>query len=187
MKPSALHIGGAVVVLLLVGAIVYLGNRIFTGERLGPAGTEALGDEPIGVEIRTLTLYFGDRDSPALVPERRDIPSHSDLSSDLADLFDDLAAGPTGNLVPVLPQGTRVRHVFVDGTGTVYVDFSRELVTAFPGGLSRELLLLRSIARTVTANYEGLSRLQILVNGSAVPSLGGHFDISRPLTLSEWG
>lgn len=187
LRPTRSRVIGALLVLVLLGAMALIGNRLFTRERLGAAGTEALGDEPVGLEIRTLTLYFGVADSVALGAERRDIPSHSDLSRDLADLFDDLAAGPATDLVPLLPKGTRVRHVFLDGSGTVYVDFTGELVTGFQGGLSRELLLVRSIARTLTANSTGISRLQILVNGRAVPSLGGHIDLSRPLTLSEWG
>jgi germination protein M len=185
LSPS--RVVAAVALLVLVGTMAWIGNRLFTQERLGPAGTEALGDEPIGVEVRTLTLYFGVPDSVELGAERRDIPSGAGLGRDLASLFDDLASGPATDLVPLIPKGTRVRHVFLDASGTVYVDFTRELVTGFQGGLSRELLLVRSIARTLTVNYTGISRLQILVNGRAVPSLGGHIDLSRPLTLSDWG
>ena len=186
-KLSPSRVVAAVALLALVGSLAWIGNRLFTQERLGAAGTEALGDEPIGVEVRTLTLYFGVRDSVELGSERRDIPSGGDLGRDLVHLFDDLASGPATDLVPLIPKGTRVRHVFLDASGTVYVDFTRELVTGFQGGLSRELLLVRSIARTLTVNYTSISRLQILVNGRAVPTLGGHIDLSRPLTLSDWG
>lgn len=188
MKPTAARVTGAVVVLVLLIAIAVVGNRIFTRERLGPAGTEAPGEEPIGLEIRTLTLYFGARDSVALVAERRDLPSHSDLSGDLAETFDDLAAGPTSAAsLALVPEGTRVRHVFVDGAGTVYVDFTGEFLTGMKGGLSEELMLIRSIARTLSVNYAGLSHLQILVDGRVVDVLGGHLDLSRPLPLSKWG
>jgi hypothetical protein len=183
---SHVRIAGAVLVLVLLVAIAVLGNRIFTAERRGPAGTEALGDEPLGLEIRTLTLYFGARDSVALAAERRDIQARPDLTGNLSGMMADLAAGPLTDLVPVIPAGTRVRHVFVDPAGTVYIDFSGEIQSGLDGGLSHELMVIRSIARTMTVNFTGLNRLQILVDGRIVPSLGGHLDTSRPLALAEW-
>lgn len=174
-------------ILALLVTIGYLGNRIFTRERQGPAGATAPGEEPEGIEFRTVTLYFGDPDSVGLVAERRDVLARPDQAGNLAGALEDLAAGPTTALVPLFPAGTRVRHVFLDGSsGTVYIEFSRELLGGPAGGLSRELMLVRSIARTLSANFPGLSRFQILVEGRAVPALGGHLDTGRPLLLSEW-
>lgn len=180
------RIAWAAAVLALLLAIGFLGNRIFTRERQGAAGTEALGEEPEGIEFRTVTLYFGDPDSVGLSAERRDVLARSDLAGNLTGALEDLAAGPLTRLVPTLPPGTRVRHVYLDGSGTVYVDFSGELLAGPAGGLSRELLAVCSIARTLSANFSGLSRFQILVEGRAVPTLGGHLDTGRPLRLSEW-
>ena len=184
MTPGRIVGGVAVLVLLL--AIGFLGNRIFTRERPGAAGTEAPGEESEGIEFRTVTLYFGDPDSVGLSAERRDVLARSDQAGNLTGALEDLAEGPMTGLVPTFPPGTRVRHVFLDGSGTVTMDFSRELLAGPAGGLSRELMVLRSIARTLSANFSGLSRFQLLVEGRAVPSLGGHLDTGRPLLLSEW-
>jgi len=186
VKTVTAKVAGAALVLLLLVAIAILGNWIFTRERLGPAGTEAVGDEPPGVEIRTMTLYFGSPDSVALTAERRDVPAGSNLSANVAAMFEDLAQGPMSEAIEVLPRGTRVRHVFVDKEGTAYVDFSREIMSGLGGGLSREVTLYRSLARSLSVNFSGLTRLQVLVEGRVVPTLGGHLDAGRPLVLSEW-
>ena len=176
----------AAVVLALLAGIGIIGNRLFTEEKRGPAGTEVTGDEPLGIELRTVTLYFGAPDSISLTPERRDVPARSDMAGNLTGALEDLAAGPLGPLVPTLPQGTRVMHVFLDGEGTAYVDFSPDFLVGMDGSLSREVMAIRSIARTLAANFTGLTRLQILVEGRIVPTLGGQLDLTRPLELSEW-
>ncbi len=176
---------GVLLVLLVTTGI--LGNRVFR-ERRGPAGTTVVsGDEPAGVAFRTLTLYFGSRDSTGLAAERRDVLAGTHMSQDVVEALEGLAEGPMTDLVPLLPSGTHVKHVFIDAAGLAYVDFSSEIVDGFRGaGLSRELLAVRSMALTLRVNFSALQALQILVDGRPVPTLGGHLDTSGPLALSEW-
>jgi hypothetical protein len=174
-------------IAILLLSIGFLGNQVFREGRQGPAGTVASGDEPSGAAFRTLTLYFGDPASGVLAAERRDIIPGADTAEDVAAAVDDLILGPTGDLIPTLPPDARVRHVFVGPGGIVYLDFNGDLLTGLSGGgLSRELLALRSLARTLKSNFDGLERLQILVEGRVIPTLAGHLDVGSPLRLSEW-
>jgi hypothetical protein len=71
--------------------------------------------------------------------------------------------------------------VFVSRGGVVYVDLSGEASAGLPGGSLAEQLTVYSVVDTVVTNFPATSRVQILVNDSVVPSLGGHIDIGRPL------
>lgn len=181
------QVAGAAGVLLVLVAIAVFGNLLFRGERAGPAGTTEVGDERDGTEFRTVTLYFADPEGPDLAAERRDLLAGGDVSTLVAATIEALAAGPLGRLAPTLPGGTRIRNVFVDREGVVYVDFSGELAAGLRGaGLSQETMLLRSLARTLGVNFRGVRRLVLLVEGEPVSALAGYFDLSRPLVLSEW-
>lgn len=181
------QVAGAAGVLGVLIAIAVFGHLLFRGEQAGPAGTTEVGDESAGTEFRTVTLYFADPEGTGLAAERRDLLAGGDTSTLVAATIEALAAGPLGRLAPTLPRGTRIRNVFVDREGVVYIDFSGELAAGLRGaGLSEETLLLRSLARTLGVNFRGARRLVVLVQGEPVDALAGYFDLSRPLVLSEW-
>lgn len=178
---------GAAGVLLVLVAIAVFGHFLFREEQAGPAGTTELDDERAGTEFRTVTLYFADPEGTGLAAERRDLLAGGESSMLVATTIEALAAGSLGRLAPTLPRGTRIRGVFVDADGVVYVDFSRELAEGLEGaGLSEETMLLRSLSRTLGVNFRNLRRLVVLIDGHAVSALAGHFDLSRPIVLSEW-
>lgn len=82
-----------------------------------------------------------------------------------------------------LPPGTEVLGIaIVDGTATV--DFSEELRTGFRGGSDNEQLTVYSIVNTLTS-LPTIERVQILVEGSTISTLGGHHDISGPLVFDD--
>jgi spore germination protein GerM len=180
------RIAGAALVLLALFGIAFFGNRIFTEESHGPAGTATTDDEPDGILFRTYVLYFGDPDSVGVRPERRDALAQGDISAAVQSALEELVNGPLTELVPVMPQGTRIRHVFVGGDGTVYADFNRRLAEGLSGGLSRQSLFLRAVARTLTTNFSTLTRVQVLIDGETPGDLGGHLALDRPLPLAEW-
>jgi spore germination protein GerM len=87
--------------------------------------------------------------------------------------------------VAVLPAGTQVRSAYISGKDA-YVDFSSELKSGFSGGSTEEYLLIASVVRTVAENFPDISRVQILVEGKTMDSLGGHYEITEPLPVGEW-
>jgi len=144
-------------------------------------------ERPVETETgtKTVTLYFGAPDGSGLVEVNREMPVPSDPSALLAGVMRELASGPSGKVVAVLPSGTQVRSAYISGSDA-YVDFSSELKSGFSGGSTEEYLLIASIVRTVAENFPDISRVQILVEGKTVDSLGGHYEITEPLPVGEW-
>lgn len=173
-------------ILVLLVTIGFLGRQLFRGETGGSGGGEA-ADDGLGVGMQAVTLYFADPEGSDLATERRDLIVGTETSTLVAAALEALAQGPQERLGRIVPEGTRVRHVFVDRDGGVYADFTAELARGMAGaGLSQEILLIRSLARTLTVNFRGLKTLVILVDGRSVPTLGGRLDTGRPITLAEW-
>ena len=78
-----------------------------------------------------------------------------------------------------LPEGTKLLGVTAEGN-TARADFSAELVKNFPGGSTNEGVVLYSIVNTL-ASLPNIQRVQILVEGRSVETIGGHLDAGRPL------
>jgi hypothetical protein len=145
-----------------------------------PAPAPSAQGEGTARRIR-VRLYFEAPDRAGLLPEEREVVFSADLGRQLRTVVEELAKGSTSGLLPTLPPGTRVLEVFVSRGGVVYVDLSGEASSGLPGGSQAELLTVFSIVNTVVTNFPATSRVQILVNDSVVPSLGGHIDVGRPL------
>lgn len=174
---------GILVLLLLAGL---LGRSLFQGKPGGPGSGGAV-EEGIGVGMQAVTLYFADPEGADLATERRDLIVGARTQTLVEAALEALARGPDGRLARIVPEGTRVHHVFIDRDGAVYADFSEEMSRGMAdAGLSQEILLLRSLARTLSVNFRGLKSMVILVDGRPVPSLGGRIDTAQPLLLSEW-
>jgi len=151
-----------------------------------PAGEEPSvppadgGDAGTGRRI-SVRLYFEAPDREGLLPEEREVAFSPDLAGQLRTVVEELGKGSTTGLLPTLPPGTRVRDVFVEARGVACVNLSSEAASGLQGGSRAELLTVYSVVNTVVTNFPAVGRVQIVVNDQAVPSLGGHVDLSRPL------
>jgi Sporulation and spore germination len=84
-------------------------------------------------------------------------------------------------LVSAVPAGTTLRAVFITPDGEAYVDLSREVVAAHPGGTISELLSVYTLVNALTENLPAVTAVQVLVDGKEVDTLAGHVDLRRPL------
>lgn len=78
-----------------------------------------------------------------------------------------------------LPPETKVLSLYIEN-GLATVDFSQELSTKFVGGSQLESHLVSAIVFTLT-QFAEIERVQILLEGEKVESLGGHVNIDNPL------
>ena len=171
-----------IVCAILVTVVVMSKRRAELPEPVSPTP-----EQPAEAEAgtRAVVLYFGSADGSELVEVNREIPVPSDPSALLASVMRELATGPSDKGVAVLPAGTQVRSAYVSGTDA-YVDFSSELRSGFGGGSTQEYLLIASVVRTAAENFQDVSRVQILVEGKEIESLGGHYEIMEPLPVGDW-
>jgi spore germination protein GerM len=126
-------------------------------------------------------LYFEAPDREGLLPEEREVAFSPDLARQLRTVVEELARGSTTGLLATLPEGTRVLDVFVQARGVACVNLSAEAASGLPGGSRAELLTVYSVVNTIVTNFPAVGRVQIVVNDQAIPSLGGHVDLSRAL------
>jgi len=105
-------------------------------------------------------------------------------------LLDRLIRGPASKYFePVLPPNLGIHGIYiVDDEATI--DFSEDLPKGVQGGIIPEMLAVYSIVNTIVLNVEGVSRVQILIDGKIESTLKGEIDISVPLganlNLVKW-
>lgn len=131
------------------------------------------------VPQREVILYFGSMDGFSLVAEAREV-NDGDERQLITEIVRALGEGPRDELIPVLPQGTRLLGYDVQET-VATLDFSNALVAAHPGGSMSELLTIYGLANTLAVNFPHIRKVRILVEGRPVETLKGHVDLRQPI------
>lgn len=127
------------------------------------------------------TLFYASIEGDALIPIQRDVPLADDIEAQGRAILVSQLAPPPEPYVSAIPAGTTLRAFYVTERGDAFVDLSREVTTAHPGGSLTELLTVQSLVNAVTANLPAVQRVQIMVDGKEVDTIAGHVDVRRPL------
>lgn len=128
-----------------------------------------------------LTIWFVSRQEDALIAESRAVSPNLTVNDRAKAALRELVAGPTQEALRTLPAEVKVRELFIDDQGTAYVDFTEALSRQHPGGPWSEMLTIRSIVQTLTANVPDIKRVQFLIEGREADTLAGHLDIRGPI------
>jgi len=156
----------------VIAALVFL-KDVFT---VRPVGERPQGARS-GVTVYLPAEKAGEPElQPAILPRA---PASPDRKHRAEAVIAALLHPGKGRRSP-LPEGTRLRSLAIQGDMAVF-DFSQDLAANFPGGSEWESVVVSSIVRSLT-HIEGIRKVQILVEGEKVESLGGHIEISEPLT-----
>lgn len=87
-----------------------------------------------------------------------------------------------GDYAGLIPNGTRILAPIKTKQGIAIVNLSKEFIENFSGGSDQEALTLNSIVHTLVHNSGGkVEKVQLLVEGEKVETLGGHFDLTEPI------
>jgi spore germination protein GerM len=133
-----------------------------------------------GKRIKARLFYVGESGTE-LTSVEQDVP-YGETTVDQAKAIMLAQLAPVADpLVSAVPPGTTLRALFVTPKGEAYVDLSKELVSAHPGGSTNELLTVRTVVQALTANLPGITGVQILVDGKEVETLAGHVDLRNVL------
>ena len=168
--------------LIIVGLAVFaLGLFVFLSLRTREAGRIQL-TLPSAEGGFMATLYFTSGDADFLAGEPRKLEGYPNTLEGAKLALNGLIRGPENeDLAPTIPESTRLRELYI-ASGVAYPDFSHELIRNHWGGTCGEVHTVYSIVNTLSLNFEGIRRVQILVDGKEIPTLAGHLDTSRPLS-----
>jgi spore germination protein GerM len=169
--------------VVIVGAIALWGNTSIT---LNMAAVQHTASEPMKPpfesERKSVTLFFLTRGSNSFQEETREIERGATTTEDAKRILIELVKGPkSGELASTVPQEAQLLNLFIDSSGTAYVDFNRGLRDGLQGGAQEELYAVFSIVNTLTSNFDRITRVQILVEGAEIPTLAGHVDTRTAL------
>jgi spore germination protein GerM len=127
------------------------------------------------------TLFYVSEDSQHLVGVERDVPYGEGTAEQARRIIEEQLRPPAPPLVSAIPAGTGLRALFLTEQGEAFVDLSREVSAAHPGGSLYELFTVYTIVNALTVNLPAISAVQILVDGQEVETLTGHVDLRHPL------
>jgi hypothetical protein len=127
------------------------------------------------------SLYYASTDGQRLVEVRRDVDLAPDAASQGREIVRAQLAPAPKPYISVIPSGTTLRAFYITERGEAFVDLSRELSAAHPGGSLAELMTVHALVNAVARNLPAVQRVQILVDGQAVDSIAGHVDVRWPL------
>ena len=141
--------------------------------------------EPAETQVQKCTLFFFDINSLRLAGEERELDLSQDVAERLKQTITALLSDSVSGLYQTIPRGTLLYEVYVDEQSTAYLDFSHHFKDGHIGGTTSEALTVAAILRTVKVNFpDHIRKVQILIEGLETDTIGGHVDISKPLSLS---
>ena len=179
----ALTIAALAIVAVLVGALMFWQSPRWTSRATtrASAAPSPVAPAPPGRKIKARLFYVAD-DGMRLTSVERDIAYGEGTVEQAREIVAAQIAPVVEPLVSAVPPGTALRAVFLTEGGEAYVDLSREVMTAHPGGTQNELLTVYTIVNALTINLPAVTAVQLLVDGKEVDTLSGHIDLRQPLT-----
>lgn len=167
--------------LIPISILILLAAGLFTYRFMRPVpqvGQDTSATEEI-LPQREVLLYFASQDGFSLVAEAREVPETGEEQL-VMEIIQALGVGPQVKLGPILPPGTRLLG-YSQQDGVATLDFSKELVTAHPGGSMSELLTVYGLVNTLAVNFPHIRKVRILVEEKPVETLKGHVDLRQPI------
>jgi spore germination protein GerM len=178
-----LVLAGLVMILAVLVLIFFRGGaREKVGSETEPSSPKVPSASQEKVGTRMVTLFFLSEDDDFLHPEKREVPAGPSLTADLETIVVELIKGSTKDLIPPFPPETRVRQIFVTKDGVAYVDFTKEVMEDFAYGSSSEMAAVYALVDTLAFNFKNIKKVSLLIEGGERETLGGHIDLSRPLS-----
>jgi len=153
------------------------------GAQPAPAGSQGSGASAVPAEAenrREVVLFFQRGDDDTLGPEKRMILPGTTVIDQGKQVVAELIAGPrTKGLLPTIPERTTVLGLYLDKSGTAYLDLSDEFVSDRQEGSSEELATVFSVVDSLTYNLPEIKRVRFLVGGEERETLQSHLDLRR--------
>jgi hypothetical protein len=169
--------------LLVTGLVLFVGLPRWSGggRDAVPAPAATATAEAASRTIRA-TIFFVVEEGISLDGVDREIPYAESPVEQARRLLETQLETTNPPLGQPVPEGTRLRTLFLTEKGEAYVDLSPEIADKHPGGSLEELFTVYAIVNVLTVNMPAVTSVQLLVDGREVDTLAGHIDLRRPLT-----
>jgi len=171
-----------VAALLLWWALFVAIPRWFRGgESPAAAGTTATPN-PTAQRKITATLFFISEDGMSLVPVQREVAFAEPVVEQARQIVEAQIGPAVSPLASAIPEGTKLRAIFLSEGGDLFVDLTGEVTARHTGGALDELFTVYAIVNSMTVTLPAISRVQILIDGKEADTLAGHVDLRNPLS-----
>jgi hypothetical protein len=172
----------ALVTLLLGGlfAVAFVMLPRWLQESGGASTAVEPAAAPATPKIRA-RLFYVSEDGLRLIALEREVPFGESTLAQARRIVEAQLERPAAPLVSAVPEGTKLRAIYLGSAGDAFVDLSRDVTSAHTGGALDEILTVYSIVNALTTNLSAVRTVQILVDGHEVDTLAGHVDLRRPL------
>jgi hypothetical protein len=177
----------AFVILIMAGVSYYFDLQDRIRELVHPPAESThpfIAEKPIfppSAPLRKVRLFFPSVIKDGLLEvEEREIHSSENVSIEAKEIVAELIKGSREGRGMAIPAQAKLREVFVEGEGLVFVDLTREIADAHPGGLTQEVSTIYAIVDSLTGNVPSIRRVQILIEGSEAETLAGHVGLGQP-------
>lgn len=178
---GTLLVVAAVLAILAAGGFVLwlkLAGRPVSGTPGAlPQGLEAPAaypNEPVPV-----TVYLPS--DGTLVPASVRIKRQADAQSQAREVVSELLSDGQQARGAAL-AGVKLRDLYLDGSGTAYLDLTVVPKEGVRSSAWEELLAAYALVNTVMHNVEEVRQVRFLVEGREAQTLAGHIDFSRSFT-----
>ena len=183
----ALVVGAGGILAVAGSWMLFVGLPRWSGAPDRTTASSTLESAPEDVRKITARLYYVSGDGTRLTSVEREVPFAEQTVTQARRIIEAQLAPVDAPLVTAIPAGATLRAIFVTEQGSAFVDLSREIAAAHPGGSLNELLTVYTIVQALTTNLPAVTSVQLLVDGKEVDTLAGHVDLTRPLPRAdEW-
>lgn len=140
-------------------------------ERTGHAGVSAGGADAM---LTVMIYYPADK---GMTSQLVRIRFHADtqlLAKEAVSALLSTSPDPTIALLGSL----RLKALYIDHSGTAYVDLSPTASESIHASAQQELMTLYAIVNTLTANFEEIKAVRFLLEGKEAQTLAGHISLA---------
>jgi hypothetical protein len=178
----ALIVGGLVGLAAVTAWLLFFALPRWYGRSRAPSGIAAAAGVPVpsGRKIKA-NLFYVAEDGQRLMSVEHDVAFGEGTVEQARQILEAQLARVAEPLVSAVPEGTKLRTIFITARGDAFVDLSREFVARHTGGSTNELLTIYTIVNVLGANLPAVRSVELLVDGKQLETLAGHVDLRHAL------
>jgi spore germination protein GerM len=177
-------IGLAAMLTLGLAVLFFAGPRWLTPPVESPESPVADAADARRIRAR---LFYVTEDGLRLTAVEREVPYGEGNLEQAKRIIEAQLTRPDETLTSAIPDGAKLKTIFMTQRGEAYLDLSRELQANHPGGTTSEILTVYALVNALTANLPAVSAVQILIDGKEIDTLAGHLDLRRPIeSTGQW-